>query len=75
MYSKKYFGKALAQELIKELDIEKLAQWAHDLYIYHAPVLDRETYDAIMTVMVMGEGEEFVRSKEELLKFAANLQK
>jgi len=75
MYSKKDFGRELTEEINKNFDTGKISWWAHEKYLDHASILDKETYRAIMTIIAMDEGEEFEMTKEELLKFAANLQK
>jgi hypothetical protein len=75
MYKKHEFGKQLAEQVIKKYEATYLANWAHRIYLDHANQLDDETRDAIMTVIAMDEGDEFVLTKEELLKLAADLQK
>lgn len=49
--------------------------WAHEKYLDHANQLDEETRNAIMTVIAMDEVDEFVLTKEQLLKLAADLQR
>jgi hypothetical protein len=75
MYTKHEFGKQLAEQVNKKYDVTYLANWAHRQYLDHANRLDNETRDAIMTVIAMDEGDEFVLTKEELLRLAADLQR
>lgn len=75
MYTKFDFGKELAEQVNKKYDVSYLAYWAHEKYLDHANKLDEATRDAIMTVIAMDEGNEFVLTKEELLKLAADLQR
>ena len=75
MYSKYEFGRELIEQVNKKYDITYLSNWAHRKYLDHANQLDDETDNAIMTVIAMDEGEEFVMTKEELLKLAADLQR
>jgi hypothetical protein len=75
MYTKIDFGKELVREINKNFNIEKLSQWAHNKYLDHGRFLDDETYRAMMVIISMTEGDEFVLSKEELLKMAVDLQK
>jgi len=74
MYKKFDFGKELAEQVNNKYDITYLANWAYSKYLDHANQLDEETRDAIMTVIAMDEGDEFVLTKEELLKLAFDLQ-
>lgn len=74
MYKKFDFGKELAEQVNKKYDISYLAHWAHRKYLDHANELDNETDKAMMTVIAMDEGDEFVLTKEELLKLASDLQ-
>ena len=73
MYTKKDFGCELEQEIKKYFDTDRLSAWAHDKYLTHAKTLDKETYDAIMTIVFMSE-EGFEMSKEDVLKLAADWQ-
>ena len=73
MYTKKDFARELEQEIIKNFDTDRLSAWAHDKYLDHAKYLDKETYDAIMTIVFMSE-EGFEISKIDLLKLAAEWQ-
>lgn len=74
MYTKKDFGRELEQEIKKYFDTDRLSAWAHEKYLDHAKSLDKETYDAIMTIVFMSE-EGFEMSKEDVLKLAANWQR
>ena len=74
MYTKFDFGKKLAEQVNKKYDITYLSNWAHRKYLDHANQLDEETDNAIMKIIAMDEGDEFVLTKEELLNFAADLQ-
>lgn len=74
MYKKFDFGKELAEQVHNKYDITYLSNWAHKKYLDHANQLDDETEIAIMTVIAMDEGEEFILTKEELLKLATDLQ-
>jgi hypothetical protein len=74
MYTKHDFGKQLADQVNHRYDISHLSFWAHEKYLDHANQLDEETRAAIMTVVAMDEGDEFVLTKEELLKLASDLQ-
>ena len=74
MYLKSEFGKQLAEEVNKKYDITYLSNWAHRKYLDHANQIDKETRAAIMKVIAMDEGDEFVLTKDELLKLAADLQ-
>lgn len=74
MYTKQDFGKELTEQVNKKYDIPYLSYWAHEKYLNHANQLDKETRTAIMTVIAMGEGDEFVLTKEKLLNLASNLQ-
>lgn len=74
MYTKLDFGKELAERVNKNYDITFLSNWAHRKYLNYANQLDEETDKAIMTIITMDEGDEFVLSKEELLKLASDLQ-
>lgn len=74
MYTKHEFGKQLAEQVNHRYDVFDLSFWAHEKYLDHANQLDEETRAAIMTVIAMDEGDEFIMTKEELLKFASNLQ-
>ena len=74
MYTKFDFGKELAEQLNKNYDITFLSNWAHRKYLDYANQLDEETDKAIMTVIAMDEGDQFVLTKEELLKLASDLQ-
>lgn len=75
MYVKHEFGKQLAEQVNKKYDATYLSYWAHEKYLDHANQIDDETLSAMMTVITMDEGEEFVLTKEELLKLAADLQR
>jgi len=75
MYTKFDFGRELAEQVNKRYDVSYLSFWAHEKYMYHANQLDKEARKAIMTVIAMDEGDEFVLTKEELLKLASDLQK
>lgn len=75
MYTKYDFGKELAEQVNKKYDISYLSYWAHEKYLDHARQLDDETYDAIMTIIAMDEGDQFTLTKEELLKLASDLQR
>ena len=75
MYTKKDFGRELAIEINKNFNTIRISRWAHEKYLDHCAELDKETDSAMMTVIVMEEGEQFERTKEELLKFADDLQK
>jgi hypothetical protein len=75
MYTKYDFGKQLAEQINKKYDVCYLSYWAHEKYLDHANQLDKETRAAIMIVIAMAEGDEFVLTKEELLKFASDLQR
>lgn len=75
MYTKYDFGKELAEQVNKQYDITYLSNWAHRKYLDYANQLDEEADSAIMAVIAMDEGDEFVLTKEELLKLAADLQK
>lgn len=74
MYTKFDFGKELAEQVNKKYDIIYLSNWAHRKYLDHANQLDEETDNAIMAIIAMDEGDEFVLTKEELLKLASDLQ-
>ena len=74
MYTKNDFGRELTEEIYKNFDIEIISRWAYEKYLDQARWLDNETYDAIMIVVSMIEGDEFSFTKDELLKFASNLQ-
>lgn len=74
MYTKFDFGKELVEQVNKKYDITYLSNWAHRKYLDHANQLDEETDNAIMIIIAMDEGDEFVLTKEELLKLAADLQ-
>jgi len=74
MYSKHEFGKQLAEQVNKKYDVTYLSYWAHEKYLDHANKIDDETLSAMMTVIAMNEGDEFVLTKEELLKLATDLQ-
>jgi len=74
MYTKKDFGRELEQEIKKYFDTNRLSEWAHDKYLTHAKTLDKETYDAIMTIVFMSE-EGFEMPKENVLKLADAWQK
>lgn len=73
MYTKNDFGRELEQEIKKNFNTDQLSGWAHDKYLTHAKALDKETYDAIMTIVFMSE-EGFEMSKEDVLKLAADWQ-
>ena len=75
MYKRFGFGKQLAEQVNHKYDISYLSYWAHEKYLDHDNQLDEETRAAIMTVIAMDEGDEFVLTKEELLKLAADLQR
>lgn len=75
MYTKFDFGKQLEEQVNNGYDITYLSFWAHEKYLDHANQLDKETHDAIMTVIAMDEGDEFILTKEELLKLAFDLQR
>lgn len=74
MYTKLDFGRELAEQVNREYDISQLSFWAHEKYMDYANQLDKETRKAIMLIIAMDEGDEFVLSKEELLKLASDLQ-
>ncbi len=74
MYTKHDFGKQLAEQVNKKYDISHLSFWAHEKYLDHANELDEETRVAIMKVVAMDEGNEFILTKDQLLKLAADLQ-
>jgi len=75
MYSKNDFGRELSIEVEKKFNVIRIARWAHEKYLDNCANLDRDTKNVMMTIIAMEEGEEFERTKEELLKFAADLQK
>lgn len=75
MYTKYEFGKQLAEQVNNKYDVSYLSFWAHEKYLDNANQIDRETRAAIMKVIAMDEGDEFVLTKEELLKLAADLQR
>lgn len=75
MYRKFDFGKELAEQVHNKYDVIYLSNWAHRKYLDHANQLDDETEIAIMTVISMSQGDEFILTKEELLKLASDLQK
>jgi hypothetical protein len=72
MYKKFDFGKELAEQVHNKYDITYLSNWAHRKYLDHANQFDDET--AIVTVIAIDEGDEFILTKEELLKLATDLQ-
>jgi hypothetical protein len=74
MYTKYDFGRQLAEQVDKKYDIAYLSYWAHEKYLEHANQLDKETRAAIMTIIAMSEGNEFILTKQELLKLASDLQ-
>lgn len=74
MYTKHEFGKQLAEQVNNKYDVPYLSFWAHEKYLDHANQIDSETRAAIMKVIAMDEGDEFVLTKEELLELAAKLQ-
>ena len=75
MYRKFDFGKELAEQVHSKYNITYLSDWAHSKYLDHANQLDDETENAIMTVISMDEGDQFILTKDELLKLASDLQK
>lgn len=75
MYKKFDFGKELAVQVDRHYGVTSLANWAHRKYLDHANQIDKDTRAAIMKIIAMDEGDEFVLTKEELLNLASDLQK
>lgn len=73
-YSKKQFSKDLKQEIQKGFDVARIAQWAYMLSIDRYREIPSDLDKVIQQVAVMGEGEEFEFSEDELIQLADELE-
>lgn len=72
-YKKSEFGKALIEELKRGFNVDKIAHWAFVQRANHIADLETGLDDAMMSVIVMGEGPEFHMTEKELRRLAAEL--
>lgn len=65
-YSKHQIGEELKHELNKGYDIERIANWAADLYFSGRGNFSDELHEILQFIYIMDAGPEFVHSEQEL---------
>jgi len=63
---KKEIGEALEKELNIGYNIERISNWAHDLYFNHQIEHSSETNDILRNIYIMDAGPEFEYTEKEL---------
>lgn len=72
-YSKKEIGEKLKYELDKQYNIERISNWASDLYFSSRGNFSKEINDVLQFIFLMDAGPEFVHSEQELRLLAEKL--
>ncbi len=72
-YTPELFGEVLKRKIAERNSIEAIANWAYDVQIYICKDRNDWFYDLVLTMEMMGIGEEFEYTYEELEKIANDL--
>jgi hypothetical protein len=73
MKSKIELGEELKKELSKGYDVERISNWASNLYFSSRGSFPKEINDVLQFIFLMDAGPEFVHSENELLFLAEKL--
>ncbi|MBA3721680.1 MAG: hypothetical protein H0W88_04695 [Parachlamydiaceae bacterium] len=73
MKNKKEIGKELKKELEKGYNVERISNWAYDLFNESHGEQSLELNDILQTIFLMDAGPEFVLSKSQLTDLANEL--
>lgn len=73
IYTRKQFGKDLAEQLSSGYDTRRLSRWAFKQYLDCE--LEKGLQSEMMTIIAMEEGPEFELTEKEILKLIAELVK
>jgi len=65
-YSKKEIGELLRKELNKGYNIERISNWAYDLYTFSPDEVSAEIDDILRHIFIMDAGPEFEYTEQEL---------
>ena len=71
MYTKKTFGKALKDKVLKKIPAYDIGHWAYAIYLEED--VEPELDDILLALNTMEDGPEFVFTYEELEKIADDL--
>ncbi|MFI0436162.1 MAG: hypothetical protein ACH350_10665 [Parachlamydiaceae bacterium] len=74
-YSKKEIGKVLKEELNKGYNIERISNWADELFVSMRDKRCPELDDILRHIFIMDAGPEFEYSEQELRLLAELLMK
>ena len=72
-YTKRAFGKQLAEQISSGYDAQTLSKWAYRQYLDHANDLEDGLRSSMMTIVAMGEGEEFKLPENAIQELIRNL--